>query len=74
MNDLDLFVYVRMKKRGRQQKIISLMFKLSEKYTEFEKNLLRGLYIYLVNVQTLRKIFSNFVCFSESPNFILLKI
>ena len=25
--------------------------------------------IYLVNVKTMRKIFSNFVCFSESPNF-----
>ena len=25
--------------------------------------------IYLVNVKTMRKIFSNYVCFSESPNF-----
>ena len=33
------------------------------------KNLPHGLDIYLVNVQTMRKIFSNFMCFSESPNF-----
>ena len=33
------------------------------------KNLPRGLYIYLVNIQSMRKIFSSFVCFSESPNF-----
>ena len=32
-------------------------------------NLPHALYIYLVNVQTMRKIFSDFVCFSESPNF-----
>ena len=33
------------------------------------KNLPHTLYIYLVNVQSMRKIFSNFVCFSKSPNF-----
>ena len=33
------------------------------------RNLPHALYIYLVNVQTMMKIFSNFVCFSESPNF-----
>ena len=33
------------------------------------KNLHRDLYIYLINIQTRRKIFSNFVCFSESLNF-----
>ena len=33
------------------------------------RNLSHALYIYLVNVQTMRKIFSDFVCFSESPNF-----
>ena len=27
------------------------------------------MYIYLVDVKTMRKIFSNFVSFSESPNF-----
>ena len=32
-------------------------------------NLPHALDIYFVNVQTKRKIFSNFVCFSESPNF-----
>ena len=26
--------------------------------------------IYLVNVKTMKKIFSNYVCFSKSPNFI----
>ena len=36
-----------------------LKFGLSVKHTK----------IYLVNIQTMRKIFSNFVCFSESPNF-----
>ena len=35
------------------------------------RNLPHALYIYLVNVQTMRRIFSNFVCFSESPNFII---
>ena len=35
----------------------------------FDKIILHGLYIYLVNVQTMGKIFSNYVCFSESPNF-----
>ena len=33
------------------------------------RSLPHALYIYLVKVQTMRKIFSNFVCFSESPNF-----
>ena len=36
------------------------------------KNLPHGFDIYYVNqliVKTMRKIFSNFVCFSESPNF-----
>ena len=37
--------------------------------TQNLRNLPHALYIYLVNVQTMRKIFSNFVCFSESPNF-----
>ena len=34
------------------------------------KNLPLGFDIYLVNIKTMRKIFSNFVCFSESPTFI----
>ena len=45
-------------------------FGLSEKHTEIP--LPHGLEFhgsYLVNVQTMRKIFSNFVCFSKSPNF-----
>ena len=33
------------------------------------RNLPRALDIYLVNVESIRKIFSNFVCFSESLNF-----
>ena len=49
-----------------------LKFGLSEKHIKFEKIFLMALtnqLIYLVNVKTMRKIFSNFVCFSESPNF-----
>ena len=37
------------------------------------RNLPHALYIDLVNVQTMKKIFSNFVCFSESPNFTITK-
>ena len=33
------------------------------------RNLPHALYIHLANVQTTRKIFSNYVCFSESPKF-----
>ena len=53
-----------------------LKFGLSEKHTKFEKIFLMVLtnqLIYLVNVQTMRKIFSNFVCFSESPNFTYIR-
>ena len=52
----------------------SLKFGLSEKHTKFEKILLMVLtyqLIYLVNVKTIRQIFSNYVCFSKSPNFTL---
>ena len=47
-------------------------FGLSEKHTKFEKICLMVLtnqLIYLVNVKTIRQIFSNYVCFSKSPNF-----
>ena len=47
-------------------------FGLSEKHTKFEKIFLMVLtnqLIYLVNVKTMGKIFSNYVCFSKSPNF-----
>ena len=47
-------------------------FRLFEEHTKFEKIFLMVLtneLIYLVNVKTIRKIFSNYVCFSESPNF-----
>ena len=43
------------------------------KHTKFEKSFLMVLtnqLIYLVNVKTMRKVFSNYVCFSKSPNFI----
>ena len=53
-------------------KIIFLKFGLSEKYTKFEKIFLMVLtnqLIYLINVKTMRKIFSNYLCFSKSPNF-----
>ena len=47
------------------------MVALSEKHINFEKIVLMVLtnqLIYLVNVKTKRKIFSNSVCFSERPN------
>ena len=43
---------------------LQVKFGHSEKHTEFEKNLPHCFYI-----QTMRKIFPNFVCFPESPNF-----
>ena len=49
-----------------------IKFCLSEKHTKFEKIFLMVLtnqLIYLVNVKITRKIFSNYVCFSKSPNF-----
>ena len=50
-----------------------LKFGLSQKLTKLKKIFLMVLtnqLIYLVNVKTMRKIFfSNYVCFSESPNF-----
>ena len=51
---------------------MQLKFELSEKRTKFEKIFLMVLtdeLIYLVKVKTTRKIFSNYVCFSKSPNF-----
>ena len=47
---------------------ISLKFGLSEKHIKFEKIFLVVLtkqLIYLVNVKTIRKIFSNYVCISK---------
>ena len=47
-------------------------FGLSEKRTKFEKIFLVVLtnqLIYLVNIKTMKKIFSNYVCFSKSLNF-----
>ena len=52
-----------------------IKFRLSEKHTKFEKIFLMVLtnqLIYLVNIKTMRKIFSNYVCFSKSLNFIRL--
>ena len=49
-------------------------FGLSEKHTKFEKiflMLLTNQLIYLVNVKTMRKIFSNYVCFSKRPNLLI---
>ena len=51
-------------------------FELSEKQTKFEKIFLIVLtnqLIYLLNVKTMREIFSNYVCFSKSPIFIIWK-
>ena len=52
--------------------MVLVKFGLSEKHTKFEKIFLMVLtnrLIYLVNVKTMRKILSNYVCFSKSPNF-----
>ena len=54
--------------------IFNLKVGLSEKHTKFEKIFLMVLtnqLIYLENVKTTRKIFSNYVYFSKSPNFIV---
>ena len=56
----------------RVVQIEQVKFGLSEKHTKFEKIFLMVLtnqLIYIVNVKTMRKIFSNYVCFSKSPNF-----
>ena len=50
----------------------AIKFGLSEKHTKFEKiflMVLKNQLIYFVNVKNLRKIFSNYVYFSKSPNF-----
>ena len=50
-----------------------LKFGLSEKYTKFKKislMVLTNQQIYLVKVKTMRKTFSNYVCFSKCLNFI----
>ena len=50
----------------------TVKFGLSEKHSKFKKIFLMVLtnqLIYLVDVKTMRKIFSNYVCFSKSPNF-----
>ena len=49
--------------------IIFLKSGLSEKHTKFEKSFLMVLTNQLIYVKSMRKIFSNFVCFSESSNF-----
>ena len=48
-----------------------LKFGLSEKNTKFERNLPHGFdkSTDLVNVKTMRNIFSNYVCFSKCLNF-----
>ena len=57
---------------GGQTWTFYIKFGLSEKLTKFEKIVLMVLtnqLIYLVNVKTMRTIFSNFVSFSKSLNF-----
>ena len=52
--------------------VTSVKFRLSEKQTKFEKNLPRGFdksADLLSKWQKMRKVFANYVCFSESPNF-----
>ena len=49
-----------------------IKIEFSEKHTKFEKIFpmaSTNQLIYLVNAKTMRKIFSNRMCFSESPNF-----
>ena len=50
-----------------------IKFGLSEEHTKLEKifhMVLTNQLIYFVNVKTMRKMFSNYVYFSKSPNFI----
>ena len=52
-------------------------FGLSEKHTKFEKIFLMVLtnqLIYLVNVKTMRKIFSNYVCKKKVVSTVILAI
>ena len=52
--------------------VFGVKFGLSEKHKKIEKIFLMVLtnrLIYLVNVKTMRKIFSKYVCFSKGPNF-----
>ena len=51
-----------------------LMFGHSEKYTKFEKNLPLKIWRYSVVSNFKWKIFSNFVAFSEDPNFKLTSL
>ena len=49
-----------------------LEFGISEKQKKFEKIfhlVLPNQLIYLVNIKTMMKIYSNYMCFSKSPNF-----
>ena len=57
-----------------QHDLNEVKFGLSEKHTKFEKIFLKVLtnqLIYLIYIKTMRNIFSNYMCFSKSPNFIL---
>ena len=48
-----------------------LKFGISEKHTNFEKNLPHGVDKSAdLQIKTVRKNFSNYACFSKSPNFI----
>ena len=61
-------------KSYRRQPPRFVKFGLSEKHTKFEKIFLKVLtnqLIYLIYIKTMRNIFSNYMCFSKSPNFIL---
>ena len=49
--------------------LLVIKFGLSEKHRKVCAIFLMLCPFTLVNVQTMRKIFSNFACFSESPNF-----
>ena len=67
-------VQEQVKKRGvaTMDLVMKVKFGLSEKHTKFEKKIflivLTNQLIYLVNVKSMRNIFSNHVCFSKSLN------
>ena len=68
----ELLIFASLNLKHDNRFFIELKFGLSEKCAKFEKIFLMVLtnqLIYLVNVKTIRKIISNYVCFSESPNF-----
>ena len=71
-------IFIKLKTGFKSEKLWELLkFWLSEKHKKLKKIFLMVLtnqLIYLVNVKTMRKIFSNYVCFSKSLNFTRFKM